>query len=265
MSQRNPAAPRLLAPLLLALALLPADAPCAAWQENIGLLVRIDGQPEGNARLFDSEDYQQMLLVLADRPAAMVLELADGTVGSIPRDSVRIGSDGQAHLGPVGSEYLGDCTRDNGVIAFSADGMNVEIAPLPPLIGEVSLVRLLELKPSYAVASKAYKPEPIAMRTIKGLSEPTEFSVYFGTWCHLCKKMVPDFIRIVEQAANPKIQVRYIGVDENLTQPEGEIRDHHLTKTPTIVVRQGGREIGRIEEKALKSVEADLVEILMHR
>lgn len=249
----------------MALAVLAPAALAESWQENIGLLVRVDGRPDGSAHLFDSEDYQRMLLVIGDRPSALILELADGTVGSVPRDSVRIDPEGFAHLGLIGSEYLADCSRKDGLITFAIEETKIEIAPIPPLIGETTLERLIELKPAYALAAKAHKAEAGAIGVIKAVTEPTEVRVYFGTWCHLCKKIVPDLMRAVDLAANPKIQVRYVGVDENLTQPAAEIRADRITKTPTIVVRRGGLEIGRIEERAKKSVEADLAGILTQR
>ncbi len=261
MSPRH-ACPRILIAVLLGGAMLPIAALAETWQENIGLLVRVDGKPDGSAQLFDSEDYQRMLLVLGEPPSALVLDLADGTVGAVPRDSVRIDENGTADLGSIGIEYLADCERKDVAIHFALEQKSVEIVPLPPLIGETTLQRLLEIKPSYAVAAKAYKPDGAAVAALKGVTASTEIRVYFGTWCQLCKKVVPNLIRAIELAANPKIQVRFFSVDENLSQPEAEIRASAIAKTPTILVRQGSGEIGRIEEKAEKSVEGDLAKIL---
>lgn len=232
------------------------------WQQNISMLVTTDGKPDGSAELFDSADYQQMLLLLDGRPKSFVLSLADGGVYGFPRDSVLTNPEGNAVLGIFKMEYVSDLEKKDANLSFAWDGHAIELAPLPQLIGPTTLPRLLELKPSYAHASEVYKPDPAKIVMLKSVTTDTEIRVYFGTWCLLCKKLVPSVIRTVGATENPKIRVTYVGVDEDLTAPAGDIKKDHITKTPTIVVLQNGIEKGRIEEKAETSVEGDLAAIL---
>jgi hypothetical protein len=74
--------------------------------------------------------------------------------------------------------------------------------------------------------------------------------------------MIPGLIKTLELAANPKIHAVYVGVDEDMKEPESEIRASSLSKTPSVIVLQSGRELGRIEEKCTTTIEADLAAIL---
>jgi len=203
-----------------------------------------------------------MLLVLEDRPAAFVLDLAAASVFEIPRDSVRIGENGEADIGGAQIELLTGLDQKEGILSFTADESAIAVCPTPPLIGQTDLARILALKPTYATHAKEYIPDAKSIAALKGVSVDTQVHVFFGTWCVLCKKIVPAFIRTMEVAGNSKIHVTYYGVDEDLTEPKQEIKQHSLSKTPTFIVTRGGRELGRIEEKAAASIEADLASIL---
>ena len=145
---------------------------------------------------------------------------------------------------------------------LDGNGHQFLLQPLPPLVGPASLLKVLELKPAYAHAALAYKPDPTKIAALKAVSADTEIRVYFGTWCLLCKKLIPGLIRSTELAANPKIKVTYTGVDEDLKQPEVDLKRDHITKTPTILVLQNGVELGRVEEKPATTIEGDLAAIL---
>lgn len=242
---------------------LGVPAPQAAtWNENIGLLVKVDGKPSGIAHIYDSEDYQQMLLCIEGQPKVAILDLTTATVSSAPGDSLRVGTDGTAEFEEAGSEYLAPLEQNEGTLSFAWDASKLVLTPLPPLVGAADLAHILELKPAYAHAAAAYEPEPGNLAVVKAVATDTQMRVYFGTWCHLCKELIPGLIRTIELAANPKLHVAYFGVSEDMRQPEAELTRDAISRTPTIVVLQGGREVGRIEEKVPTTVEASLAGIL---
>jgi thioredoxin 1 len=265
-------APAAAAGLLLLLALAtgsPTFAGAAAarvpvWTENLSMQVAVDGKSDGQAHLYDSEDFQRMLLVLDDMKTAMVLDLGSTTISSVPPDAIRETEDGTVTVDESASSFLTGLERTDGVIRCEFEEHPISISALPPLVGPTTLAHLLEMKPAYSISAQAYKPDPRRIAELKGAPD-TEIRIYFGTWCFMCKRLVPPLIRSLEAAANPKIKVQYIGVDEDLREPAAEIARDHVTKTPTIVVLQGGREIGRIEEKAETTIEADLASIMTRK
>lgn len=229
------------------------------------MLVTVDGKADGRAHVYDSKDFQRMLLVLEAQKAVAVLDLPGTMVYTMPYDSVSTSDEGNAYFDETSESYLGGLQREKGVVTFEMGGKAIAIQPIPPLIGPTTLTHLLELKPSYAIAAQAYKPDPAKIAILKAVAPDTEIKVYFGTWCLMCKKLVPPLIRTIGMAGNPKIQIQYIGVDEDMTQPSPDLQNDHVSKTPTVLVLQGGREIGRIEEKAETTIEGDLANILSQK
>jgi thiol-disulfide isomerase/thioredoxin len=237
----------------------------SGWLENAGVLVQVDGKPSGTSHIYDSDDFQRMLLVMDDRPTAAILDLAATAVYAIPRDSVRHLENGCVALGNAAGDYLATLHQDEGTLKFVWDELPISVAPIPPLIGRTDLKTILALKPSYATMADAYKPDTTKIVLLKSIGKETEVRVYFGTWCQTCKKLVPPLIATLRSASNPKFQVEYIGVDEDLTEPEEEIERYSVAKTPSVILLQDGKEIGRIEEETSHTIEADLVDILFTR
>ena len=250
--------------MALAAALLVGPGAWAAeWTESVDFLVKTDGEPSGTALVYDSDDFQRMLILFEDRDEAAVLDLAAASVSTMPSDSVR-STDSEGILrSPEGIDtFLAPLEQEEGTLSFVWDETPIVVEPVPPLIGPVSRERLFAVKPTYQRAAKEYAPEAAAVEALRNVSKPTEFRVFFGTWCHACKHSVPPLIGTLDRAGNERFTVRYIGVDEELTDPAEEITASYISITPTIVVLQEGREIGRIEDEPVDSLEADLVAIL---
>jgi len=248
--------------LLAGLGAASAPARSSSWQENVSMRVDVGGMPSGTAHVYDSDDYQRMLLVFDDRPLAFLLDLGATSVFGVPHDSVHVAGEGSAEIGQVQGDLLTTLDQKEGILSFSQGDQAISVQPIPPLIGRATLERILELKPSYALGAGKYKPDPGKIAALKTVSADTEVRVFFGTWCLMCKRMLPGLIRTLDVAANPKIRATYIGVDEDLKEPAAEISASAVNKTPTVIVLQSGREIGRIEEEVTTSIEADLAAIL---
>ena len=248
--------------VLFALLSLATASLAADWIENIGVLVRIDSLGSGISHVYDSDDYQRMLLVVDDQASAAVIDLATATVYTIPREGVEFREDGTASSDETTEVYCCPFDQIGATLEFVWESTTIAIEPLPPMIGATDLDQVLAIKPSYAVAASAYEPDSTIIARLREFATPTEIHVYFGTWCHLCKKLVPPLIGTLEKAGNPALRAKYIGVNEELTEPADEIEEDFITTTPTVVLLQGTRELGRIEEEASTSIEADLLELL---
>ena len=252
--------------LLAVVLLLPCRSLHASeWLENVSVLVRVGDEASATGHVYDSEDYQRMLLVMDGRPIAAILDLVTATVSAIPQDSIKQLENGCVTTGTVEEDYLATLHQNEGTLEFDWENVPVRIEPLPPLIGKTDLKTILAMKPSYGTMAESYRPDTTKIVLLRSIGVDTEIRVYFGTWCHICRRLVPPLIGTLRRVGNPKLRVEYIGVDEDLTEPAGEIDKYAVGKTPTVIVLQGGQEIGRIEEEASSSVETDLVDILFPR
>jgi thiol-disulfide isomerase/thioredoxin len=230
------------------------------WQEARGF----EATPVGSEEpflVYQSRDFQNLLVVPLTGEAAWVLDLAGKRVASIPRGRLSI-TGGGAVVSSAVATPLGAFTKTGADILFQADSLDIRVGPWAPLTGEVPLETLFAKKKEYAEAAAAYVPDPGALARIGDDSRTLEVVAFFGTWCSSCRKYLPALIRSLELAGNPRLSTRYIGVDENLTTPKDEIDRHRVHVTPTFVILSGGRELGRIEGTPKTTVEKDLAAIL---
>lgn len=130
------------------------------------------------------------------------------------------------------------------------------------LTGAVEVQKLVTELPEFSSGYQSYQVETDALAPIKAVKKATEIVVIIGTWCPDCHRETPRFIRIMEQVANPNIQVRYIGVDRQKQDPEGLAAQYDFQRIPTFIVLQDGKEMGRIVERPEVSLEQDLAKIL---
>jgi hypothetical protein len=57
-------------------------------------------------------------------------------------------------------------------------------------------------------------------------------------------------------------QVSYVAVDRSMTEPADQVAGVDLIRVPTIVVKRGGNELGRIVEESPHGIEIDLLALL---
>lgn len=237
----------------------PAGDP---WAESAGLQVFLSDSLDAAARIFDSPDFQQTLIVPGDGDA-FVLSLKERVVRSVPRGDVHwTEAEEPFFLTSGAGEVVASFTHDQGIIAFDAPSYHVDVRPEPPLVGEVTLEKLRAAKPDYVLAAEKYVPDAKSIAALQKVSGPIEVEVFFGTWCSYCKHWLPPFLKTVELMGAEKVSLRFFGMSEDLSEPADALSLRDVSKTPTFVVLRDGKEIGRIEEEPLVSVEADFLRIL---
>ncbi|WP_028116173.1 thioredoxin family protein [Ferrimonas senticii] len=120
----------------------------------------------------------------------------------------------------------------------------------------------LAQQPDYQAEYDRYQPENAVIAKLQQLSLPTEIVVILGTWCPDCHRETPRLAKVLAETANPQLKVSYIGVDRDKQDADGLAADYDFTRIPTIIVMQGGKEIGRIIERTTHSTELDLLDIV---
>jgi len=254
--------------LLLLLATLPGwsagqtAAGAKPWDEAAGLQTFCADTLDSSARIFDSPDYQRQLVVPGNGASAFVLDLKPKTVQVVPRAALAWDSEDRVIPDLAQAADGGSFERVGDLVLFTAGDVNWKIAPEPPLVGRMSLEDLLQAKPDYAHAAAKYTPDEESVQRLQAVSAPTEIVVFFGTWCSYCKHWLPRFIKTLEVAQNPSITAEFIGMSDDQVEPRDLIGQYNISQTPSFIVLQGGKEIGRIEEKPDVSMEADLAMIL---
>lgn len=93
--------------------------------------------------------------------------------------------------------------------------------------------------------------------------------LFLGTWCGDSKRETPKFIKILETADFPMEQLEIIALDYRKghykTSPTGEEKGLNIIKVPTIIFFKDGKEVNRIVESPLESLEEDMAQIIFQK
>jgi len=100
---------------------------------------------------------------------------------------------------------------------------------------------------------------------VKLVDQPTKVLVFLGTWCPDSQRNLPPFMNLIEAAGNKNIVVEYIGVDRRKMDPEALVTTYSITRVPTFLVMREGKELGRLVERPINSVEKDIIEIFQKK
>ncbi|RAJ37114.1 thioredoxin family protein [Pedobacter cryoconitis] len=119
-----------------------------------------------------------------------------------------------------------------------------------------------EMKAQYAIEYPDYVPGPEAVQKLKSLFQDIKVTIVLGTWCSDCRRQVPRLYKVLDEAGFLAEQITLIFVDES-KKASGGLTDHlNIDKVPTFIFTENGKEIGRITESPLVTLESDMIEIL---
>ena len=117
------------------------------------------------------------------------------------------------------------------------------------LTGPVTLENILDMTGWFGAEFINYKPAQNVMDVLPGHLRGADIVVVLGTWCDDSKREVPKLYRILQMIREfDPVHISMIGVDQNKVSPGGEQARLNITKVPTIILLNEGKELGRIEE-----------------
>ncbi|MFI8378673.1 TlpA family protein disulfide reductase [Leeuwenhoekiella sp. NPDC079379] len=99
------------------------------------------------------------------------------------------------------------------------------------------------------------------LEELKPLLKDVEITVFMGTWCGDSKRETPRFYKILDSASKTK-DIELITVDRSKTTPQGLEAGKDIIRVPTLIFSKDGKELGRIVEYPIESLEADMLKIL---
>ncbi|MDZ4804779.1 MAG: thioredoxin family protein [Candidatus Eisenbacteria bacterium] len=244
------------------LAAKPAGSDPNAWRLVNVYEVTHSLDKTWSAQVFQSKDFKHLLVLPETGLDAWALDLM--TLKGYQLAVTEIGlTEGKARVPSLARRVpVAELHRQEAKLSFDVADGTITMTPGELLVGEVSLSLLLKRRPDYLASAARYMPDPNAVAILKTRKSPAEIYVVFGTWCSVCKRVVPTIIRTMELAANPAIKVRYVAIDEDKSQPAGLLKALAVKTTPTIVVRAGGKEIGRLAGPPTQAIERELVNLL---
>jgi tetratricopeptide (TPR) repeat protein len=110
-----------------------------------------------------------------------------------------------------------------------------------------------------------YKVDSATVAQLKPLLKNKQFEIYMGTWCGDSRREVPRMYKILELAGVPASQVKLIAVDNHDStykqSPTHEEKGKNIHRVPDLLVYDGKKEINRIVEHPVVSLEKDLLQM----
>jgi thiol-disulfide isomerase/thioredoxin len=136
-------------------------------------------------------------------------------------------------------------------------------APAPaPLTGHVTRAALEDYESWKTLRAQDYTPDASTVKTIAERGKDVQVLAIVATWCPDSRREVPRFFKIYDQARLGMGKVTLVAVDRSKKDAEGLTVKYEILRVPTFVFFRGDREIGRVTERAVTTLENDIALIV---
>lgn len=132
----------------------------------------------------------------------------------------------------------------------------------PDIVGITNEAYIRSTHRIFDVYAKRYKPDSLAIESLKEVKDSIHIVTVFGTWCKDSKKYVPELFKILEEVGNNLFTTEFIGVDAHKKDPTNSYKIFDIEQNPTFIIFKNRQEVGRILEKPMSTFEKDLVGII---
>ncbi len=107
-----------------------------------------------------------------------------------------------------------------------------------------------------------YKIDSETLEQLKPLLKDVTITLFMGTWCEDSQRETPHFYKILDDVGFDESKLTMITVSEEKTTPQGFENGKNITNVPTIIFYKNEKEMGRIVEYPIESLEKDMFAIL---
>lgn len=155
--------------------------------------------------------------------------------------------------------------------ACKAQQLNVEFKPEGKqayLLGQIDKSGFEDKKYSswFSTNYENYTPNPEVIKAIKFKLKDYDIKLFMGTWCGDSKREVPKFYKVLEAADYPIKQLMAVAVsrekDTYKESPQHEEAGLNIVRVPTFIFFKDGKEVNRIIERPIKTLEEDILKII---
>ena len=163
------------------------------------------------------------------------------------------------------------------IFAFAASLISCKAQNKPIMTSEITTVQTNEmlvgkqskaelLKPPYTLwynpNNENYKPNAATIAELKKHIEGVSVTLFMGTWCEDSQQQVPAFYKILEELKFESSAVTLIAMDKSKTTPEQFEKGLNITNVPTFIFYKSGKELYRIVERPMETLEKDMLKIV---
>ena len=138
----------------------------------------------------------------------------------------------------------------------------------PFLVGQIDIDALNSsaYKSWYQQNYEQYQVDAKTIASVKEELTQHKILLFMGTWCGDSKREVPRFVKILETIDFPMANLRIVALDKReghyKKSPGGEEWGLNIQRVPTFIFLNNGKEVNRIIESPIASLEADIKAIV---
>lgn len=144
------------------------------------------------------------------------------------------------------------------LVLFIATPLSPEATADRYPLGDISQAELLE---RHDVFKRNYDADEVTAG-IDGLPADLKVKILFGTWCHDSEREVPRMLKLLAASGVKEESISLISLDIRKEEPEGRAKALNVRFTPTFIFFSDDVELGRIIERPVESLQADIVEMV---
>ncbi len=131
------------------------------------------------------------------------------------------------------------------------------------LVGEINYAQMAEYSKAWFMEDYAnYRVNAERLAQIKPLLKEKTVVLLMGTWCEDSQREVPAMMKILDQAGYDTSSIKIIAVDEDKRTKENLEKAYDLSYIPALIFFEGEKEMNRIVEFPINSLEQDILDIL---
>ncbi len=156
-----------------------------------------------------------------------------------------------------------DCKNTNPIQENNSDTAKLEDTEKEIqeeiLVGTISRTEL-EKKPYgdwFLETYKDYNIDSTQVKNLDSLLSGVKIKTFMGTWCSDSQREVPAFYKIMDQANANFDKLTLIAVTRDKDTPQGLEDGLNITNVPTFIFTKDDKELGRIVEYPIESLEKD--------
>ena len=132
------------------------------------------------------------------------------------------------------------------------------------LVGKGSM-KDLQQEPFIEWFSQGFKEYNLGEENEDAIEEKLKeytITIFMGTWCEDSQNQVPKFYKILKEVDFPLRKATLITMSRDKTTPEQFEKGLNITNVPTFIFYKNGKEINRIVESPVISLEQDILNII---
>lgn len=107
-----------------------------------------------------------------------------------------------------------------------------------------------------------YSVDSVTLEKLKPFLKDVTITVFMGTWCEDSQRETPHLYKILDDAKFDESKLTLITTSDEKTTPQSFEKGKNITNVPTIIFYKNDKELGRIVEYPIESLEKDMLAIL---